>query len=307
VDTPRVIENPWALLTQAFDRLAASPVWTVTLRAGCVGADMGVRPGLQWFDMGDMLEAAGSAVLVRDGFAYLQGRMLQSSMLGYTRSPDSIDAVVGNRWLQCDAAAFERAGNDHHVLEQLAKQARPEPRQRVTVRQIQNSADGPVALLLANGGVCAVLLSASGPVLTGLGHAPHGPVEADISYHDIPLPLPDLDERGVISFADAMTGFAARRRRPTAKKRRSKLSPTLQVSPPDDSEQTWNVRSDDLIGWGAETGYDVEQQARELLAGHRPDLLADIEFDSNAESFLAYAPTEAAAQTLANEMIKHHL
>jgi hypothetical protein len=80
--------------------------------------------------------------------------MLQSSMLGYRRSPDAIDAVVGNRCLRCDAAAFERAGNDHHVLEMLAKQARPEPRQRVTVRQIQDSADGPVALLLVNGGVC---------------------------------------------------------------------------------------------------------------------------------------------------------
>jgi hypothetical protein len=230
---------------------------------------------------------------------------LQSSMLGYTRSPDSIDAVVGNRWLQCDAAAFERAGNDHHVLEMLAKQARPEPRQRVSVRQIQDSADGPVALLLANGGVCAVLLSASGPVLIGLGHTPESPVEADISYDDIPLSLPDLDERGVISLADAMAGFAARRRRPT-RKPGPKLRPTLQVSPPDEGEQTWSVRSDDLAGWGAETGYDIEQQARELLAGHRPDLLADIEFDGNAESFLAYAPTEAAARTLAKEMIKHH-
>jgi len=108
--------------------------------------------------------------------------MLQSSMLGYRRSPDAIDAVVGNRCLRCDAAAFERAGNDHHVLEMLAKQARPEPRQRVTVRQIRDSADGPVALLLVNGGVCAVQLSASGPVLIGRGHTPHGPVEADIRH-----------------------------------------------------------------------------------------------------------------------------
>jgi hypothetical protein len=304
VDTPRVIENPGALLAQAFDRLAASPVWTVTLRAGCFGADLAVRPGLQWFDTGDMWGAAGSAFLVRDGFAYLQGGMWQSSMLGYTRSSESIDAVVGNRWLQCDATAFERAGNDHHVLEQLAKQARPEPRQRVAVRQIHESKDGPMALLV-NGGVCAVLLSASGPVLIGLGHAPDGPVEADISYNDIPLSLPDLDERGVISFADAMVGFAARRR-PTARKLRPQLPPTVQVGPPDKGEQTWSVRSDDLAGWDGETGYDVEQQVRELLASHRPDLLADIEFDSYPETFLAYAPTETAARALANEMIRHH-
>jgi hypothetical protein len=56
---------------------------------------------------------------------------------------------------------------------------------------------------------------------------------------------------------------------------------------------------------GAETGYDVEQQVRELLALHRPDLFAELEFDSYAESFLAYAPTEAAAQALATEVVKH--
>jgi hypothetical protein len=67
---PRVIENPWALLSEAFERLAASPAWTVTLRAGCVGADIGVRPGVQWFDIGALWEAAGSTLLVRDGFAY---------------------------------------------------------------------------------------------------------------------------------------------------------------------------------------------------------------------------------------------
>jgi hypothetical protein len=62
---------------------------------------------------------------------------------------------------------------------------------------------------------------------------------------------------------------------------------------------------DQCCGWGAETGYDVEQQVRELLALHRPDLFAELEFDSYAESFLAYAPTEAAAQALATEVVKH--
>jgi hypothetical protein len=304
VNTPRGIEDPWTLAMQAFDRLAASPAWTLTLRAGAFGADLAVRPGLQWMDTGDLFGAAGSSFLIRDGFAYLRGGMWQSSMVGYTRSPDAIDAVIGNRWLRCDAAAFLRAGADHNVVAQLAKEARPEPGQTVTLGQIQDSADGPVAMLQFDGRVRLVLLSASGPVLIGLGKGPDGPVQADISYDDTPLNLPDLDERGVISLADAMTGFAARRR-PTRKPRPTS-PPAFEVSPPDEGEETWSVRSDDLAGWGAQSGYDVEEQTRELLADHRPDLLADIEFDSYAESFLAYAPTEATARALAQEMIRNH-
>ncbi len=305
MSTVGVVEDPSGLLARAFDRLAACPCWTVTLRAGAYGADMGARPGVQWMDTGDLFGLRGSAFLIRDGFAYLQGGMWQASLVGYTRSSDMVDAVIGDRWLKCDAAAFQRAGLDHNVLTQLAKWARPQPGQPVTVREVQETADGPVAVLVHDG-LSAVLLSDSGPILIGLGSDPDGPVQADVSYDDAPLRLPDLRERGVISLAEAMAGFAALRRRParSPSKKISLTPPTLLVSPGEKNGQTWSVRSDDLAAWGARSGYDIEEQTRELLATHDLDLLGNIEFDSNADSFLAYTASETAARALARELIK---
>jgi hypothetical protein len=132
-----VIDDPTAVLAEAFQRLAESSCWTMTARPDHFHLEAAVRPGLQWQRMEGLFGGDEYAVLIRDDAAYLYGGMWQASMLGYTRSSEEIGAVVGDRWLRCNARAFLRAGADHGVLEQVAKLARPFVGEQVTVHRME--------------------------------------------------------------------------------------------------------------------------------------------------------------------------
>jgi hypothetical protein len=296
------LENPGELLTQAANRLAASESWTLTARPDYFYLEAAVRPGAQWHRMEATFGGDAFAVLIRDEYAYLYG-MWQTAMVGYTRSPEAIEAVIGDRWLQCDAAAFLRGGNDHTALAQVTKLI--VPHHGVRLHRVETSTAGRTAILsCAFRGVCAVQLDApDGPLLVGLGVDPAGELMADLSYGPGPA-LPDPADRGVITLAEAMAGFSARRKRPRSKRTghpaRTRRGAEVDVTAPEDDDLSWAISSHDLLpAWGVETGYQAEELVRELVSQEAPQLIDALQFDSYAEAFSAYSDSETVARALA--------
>jgi hypothetical protein len=290
------------MLRSAFARLAAADAWTLMPRAEHTFCPAAVRPGVQLMWHGASVPGHFHAALIRDDTAFLHG-IWSEVMLGINRSREDLDAVVGRRWLQCEAAAFLKKGPDCSPLGQLAKYANPGDWDVVAVHDVRESDAGQVVMTTGTLGLCAVLLEATGPRLIGVGYPPEAGITEDLHYGDTELALPDLDEDGVITLADALAGLAERRP-PRRRKPRRPSPPRVDVRQEDAG--TWHVRSDDVLrAWGVESGHDAEARVLELVTDAAPHLLTGLEFDSYAEAFLAYSEDSATAHELA-QLIRAH-
>lgn len=253
--------------------------WTLTPRAAHTFCPAAVRPAVQLMWHEAHVPGHFHAALIRDDTAFLHG-IWSEVMLGINRSREDLDAVVGRRWLQCEAAAFRKKGPDCSPLGQLAKYANPGDWDVVAVHDVRESDAGQVVITTGTLGLCAVLLEATGPRLIGVGYPPEAGITEDLHYGDTELALPDLDEDGVITLADALAGLAERRPPRRRKPRRP--------SPP-----------------RVESGHDAEARVLELVTDAAPHLLTGLEFDSYAEAFLAYSEDSATAHELA-QLIRAH-
>ncbi len=80
---------------------------------------------MQWFRSTPQFEPFSYEVLIRGSQAYLKG-VFRDAVLGSTGERRQVEAVLGDRWLRCDAAGYLRKGHDHSALGRLAKHVRPD-------------------------------------------------------------------------------------------------------------------------------------------------------------------------------------
>ncbi len=291
------------ILSEAYRTLTRSSSWRLIPMSQSSCFEAAARPGLQWHRSIRNGETAGWEVLISGEDAYLKG-VFQYAVLGWTRGRDHVAAVVGDRWLRCDAAAFLRAGDDHSALGQLAKFVAPDRGRAAAVAATVTTDEGTVYRLARRDptDVISVLVPADGhpPTIVALGSAAE-PDLHELAYDDAPLSLPEPRQADTVDLRDAVSALASLSGRKRPRRRRAD-GPQLRVHVFRETEDaTWTVSSTDVVDRLApgEGGHVAEARVVELLAARAPHLLDSVTFDSSGDEVIAVAPSEQAARELA--------